>query len=137
MNNIDSRTLDSLWHDFDAREDQLREIATDRLKLKPPPIIDDQIVASYFFAFRTHTLADAVEEIAYHATSGIHHPPPGSLLDPLRTLTSHIALTVAIDSQSVAYHSLFACGVFLFVFSLATNIVLQRLRTPGGHAHGA
>jgi phosphate transport system permease protein len=63
--------------------------------------------------------------------------PPGSLLDPLRTLTSHIALTVAIDSQSVAYHSLFACGVFLFVFSLATNIVLQRLRTPGGHAHGA
>ena len=59
--------------------------------------------------------------------------PPGSLLDPLRTLTSHIALVVAIDSQSVAYHSLFACGVFLFLFSLAINLGLQRLRARGCH----
>jgi ribulose-bisphosphate carboxylase large chain len=78
---IDSATLDRLWFDFDAREENMRAIATDRLAEKPPPMLDDQIVASYFFAFRTHKLADMVEEIAYHATSGTHHPPPGSLLD--------------------------------------------------------
>ena len=78
---IESGTLDLLWHDFDAREERLRAIATERLAERPPPMIDGQIVGSYFFAFRTHKLADMVEEIAYHATSGTHHPPPGSLLD--------------------------------------------------------
>ena len=81
MKAIDSATLELLWHDFDAREERLRAIAADRLAASPPPMIDGQIVATYFFAFRTRTLADSVEEIAYHATSGTHHPPPGSLLD--------------------------------------------------------
>lgn len=80
MKAIDSATLDMFWHDADAREVRLREIVTDRLAAQPPPKIDDQIVATYFFAFRTQKLADAVEEISYHATSGIHNPPPGTLL---------------------------------------------------------
>ena len=54
--------------------------------------------------------------------------PPQSLLDPLRTLTSHIALVVATDSQSLIYSSLFACGVFLFVVSLLVNLGNQALR---------
>ena len=62
---------------------------------------------------------------------------PQSLLDPLRTLTSHIALVVATDSQSVAYHSLFACGVILFVFSIAVNLALHRLRAHPEAGHGA
>ena len=39
------------------------------------------MVATYYFAFRSQTLAKAVEEISYHATSGIKHPPKGSLLE--------------------------------------------------------
>ena len=38
------------------------------------------MVATYFLALRTTTLEQAVEEIAYHATSGVRHPPAGSLL---------------------------------------------------------
>ena len=35
------------------------------------------MVATYFFAFRSLKLAQAVAEISYHATSGIKDPPPG------------------------------------------------------------
>ena len=38
------------------------------------------MVASYFFALRTASLDHTVKEIAYHATSGVKNPPPGSLL---------------------------------------------------------
>ena len=53
---------------------------------------------------------------------------PHSLLDPLRTLTSHVALVVATDSQSLVYSSLFACGVILFLVSLLVNLALRGLR---------
>ena len=56
---------------------------------------------------------------------------PSSLLDPLRTLTSHIALVVATDSQSLVYASLFACGVMLFLMSLGVNLALRGLRPHG------
>jgi ribulose-bisphosphate carboxylase large chain len=78
---INSKVLDPLWHDEDAREVCLREIVGRRLAEDPPPVLDDQIVASYFFALRTKALREAVDEIAYHATSGVKHPPPGSLLE--------------------------------------------------------
>jgi ribulose 1,5-bisphosphate carboxylase large subunit-like protein len=81
MKPINSTTLDLLWYDFDRREERLREIVRDRLAEKPPPLIDDQIVATYFFAFRTQTLAEASKEISYHATSGTRNPPPGSLIE--------------------------------------------------------
>ena len=55
--------------------------------------------------------------------------PPHSLLDPLRTLTSHIALVVATDSQSLVYGSLFACGVILFLVSLLVNLGLRGWRS--------
>ena len=61
---------------------------------------------------------------------------PHSLLDSLRTLTAHIALVVATDSQSAAYSSLFACGVILFVFSMAVNLGLHRLRARGHQSRG-
>lgn len=77
---MDSRALEALWYDHDARESLLRQVVSERLAAKPAPAMDDAIVATYFFALRTKKLVDAVEEISYHATSGIHHPPPGSLL---------------------------------------------------------
>ncbi len=81
MNSIDAASLLTLWHDFDAREMLLRRIVADRLAARPIPVVPDHVVATYFFAFRTQTLAHAVEEISYHATSGIKHPPQGSLLE--------------------------------------------------------
>ena len=53
----------------------------EHLAAKPPPVSDDFIVGTYFLALRTKKLSDSVEEISYHATSGIHNPPPGSMLD--------------------------------------------------------
>jgi ribulose 1,5-bisphosphate carboxylase large subunit-like protein len=81
MKTLDSSTLDLLWYDVDIREERLREIVRDRLAENPPPVLDDQLVASYFFAFRTQTLAEAAKEISYHATSGTRHPPAGSLIE--------------------------------------------------------
>jgi ribulose-bisphosphate carboxylase large chain len=78
---IDADTMQNLWFDFDAREVSLRRIISERLAQNPPPTSDEHITASYFFAFRSMTLDQAVEEISYHATSGIKHPPAGSLLE--------------------------------------------------------
>ncbi len=78
---LDSPTLNLLWHDADAREVRLRRIITDRLAAKPPPKLDDHIVATYFFALRSWSLEHAAKEISYHATSGTKDIPPGSLLE--------------------------------------------------------
>jgi phosphate transport system permease protein len=53
---------------------------------------------------------------------------PGSLLEPLRTLTAHIALVVATDSQSSAYGSLFAAGLILLLTATAVNLGLRYVR---------
>jgi ribulose 1,5-bisphosphate carboxylase large subunit-like protein len=66
--------------DIDAREEQLRELVTESLADNPPPASDEWIVASYFLALRDSKLKDAAASIAYHATSGIKHPPARSLL---------------------------------------------------------
>ncbi len=78
---MESATLKTLWYNGDAREELLRKVITERLATNPPPVLDDFIVATYFFALRSMKLEEAVEDISYHATSGIHNPPPGSLLD--------------------------------------------------------
>ena len=80
MTAVDQSTLDLLWRDADAREARLRQVARERLAVNPAPVVDDAIVATYFFAFRTMKLTEAVAEISYHATSGVKHPPLGSLL---------------------------------------------------------
>jgi|SRR5205085_1408905 len=80
MRAISSTLLKLLWQDPEPREVALRQIVTERLALKPPPRVEDAIVASYFFAFRSSKLQDAIEEISYHATIGVKHPPAGSLL---------------------------------------------------------
>lgn len=77
----DSTALEMLWYDNEQREVRLREIVSEHLERNPPPTSDEHIIGTYFFAFRTHKLDEAVEEISYHATSGIKHPPAGSLLE--------------------------------------------------------
>jgi phosphate ABC transporter permease subunit PstA len=56
---------------------------------------------------------------------------PAGPLASLRTLTAHIALVVATDSQSAAYTSLFACGALLFGMTWAVNTGLNRLNGAG------
>jgi len=81
VNVLDSASLNLLWHDADAREVLLRRVITERLVAKPPPALDDHIVATYFFALRSWSLEHAAKEISYHATSGTKDIPPGSLLE--------------------------------------------------------
>ena len=81
MKPLDWATLELLWRDADAREVRLRQIIAERLAAAPPPMLEDQIVATYFLALRSWTLAQAGKEISYHATSGTKDIPPGSLLE--------------------------------------------------------
>ena len=54
---------------------------------------------------------------------------PGSLLDPARTLTSHIALVFAADYDSMEFKAIFACGMTLYLF---TTLLVVMVRTIGG-----
>jgi ribulose-bisphosphate carboxylase large chain len=74
------RFRDSISLDVDEREAVLRELVGDALAVAPPPELQDAIVATYFLALRSRSLPDAADEIAYHATSGSHHPTPGGLV---------------------------------------------------------
>jgi ribulose-bisphosphate carboxylase large chain len=96
MKPLDPATLGLLWHDADAREVRLRAVAGERLGERPPPTADDYLIATYFLALRSLTLAAAAEEISYHATSGVRHPPPGSLL---AECTAHTAGIDAFDAS--------------------------------------
>ena len=93
MTHLDSDTLNLLWHDADAREVRLRQAISERWAAKPPPVLEDQVVATYFFALRTWSLDHAAKEIAYHATSGTKDIPPGSLLEQCT------ARAVGVDAQ--------------------------------------
>ena len=117
MKNVPSSVLESLWHDADAREVLLRRLVTDRLAEKPAPSVDDHVVATYFFAFRTQSLADAVADISYHATSGVKHPPKGSLLEQCS------ASPAGVD----AFDSTGRMGLLHVAFPL------KMMRQPDGH----
>jgi len=81
MKPLDPATLGLLWHAPDTREARLRQVIRERMAASPPPSLDDHIVATYFFALRTIRLSQVIEDTAYYATSGVRHPPPGSLLE--------------------------------------------------------
>lgn len=51
---------------------------------------------------------------------------PHSVLDSARTLTSHIALVIASDVQSLEFKTLFVCGLVLYLFT-ALAVLLIRL----------
>lgn len=80
MRPLGGKILDSLWHDHARRSECVRQVVSERLAIRPAPRVDGCVVATYFFAFRSLKLQDAVEEISYHATIGVKHPAPGSLL---------------------------------------------------------
>ena len=59
---------------------------------------------------------------------------PESAFDSIRTLTAHISLVVATDSQSDAYLSLFACGMILFLTTLSVNLGLRWITKPNSRS---
>jgi phosphate transport system permease protein len=59
---------------------------------------------------------------------------PGSILDSARTLTSHIALVSASDYDSLAFKSIFACGLTLYVLNAFAVIAVRRLGGKRGQA---
>ena len=52
---------------------------------------------------------------------------PSSLLDSARTLTSHIALVFAADYESLEFKAIFACGIFLYIFTTLLVMVVRLL----------
>ena len=74
-------------------------------------------MATYFLALRSTPLHKAAKEIAYHATSGIKDPPPGSLL---AQCTAHAAGVDAWDASG-------RLGLLHMAFPL------KMLRQPDGH----
>lgn len=52
---------------------------------------------------------------------------PNSVFDSFRSLTAHIGLVVATDSQSTFYHSVFAAGLILFLIMTGVNLIIRRL----------
>lgn len=53
--------------------------------------------------------------------------PVTSLLASVRTLTAHIALVLATDSQSMAYQSVFASGLILFVILGGITLLIRKM----------
>lgn len=59
---------------------------------------------------------------------------PHSFFDSVRTLTAHIALVLATDSQSTAYRSVFASGLILFLIMGSVNLFIHHVSdTDKGH----
>ncbi|MBW2368348.1 MAG: ABC transporter permease subunit [Deltaproteobacteria bacterium] len=50
---------------------------------------------------------------------------PHGFLDPARTLTAHIALVKAADFNSLAFRSIFACGIALYLFTTVATIAVR------------
>jgi len=59
---------------------------------------------------------------------------PHSVLDSARSLTSHIALVIAADFDSLEFRTLFACGIVLYVFTTLIVIVIRRVGVFSGHS---
>jgi ribulose-bisphosphate carboxylase large chain len=117
MKHIDKNISDLIWFDADARDMTLRQIIAERLAEYPPPKVDDHIVATYFLALRSAQLHQTAKDIAYHATSGIKNPPPGSLL---AECTAHATGVDAWDSTG-------RVGLLHMAFPL------KMLQQPDGH----
>ncbi len=55
---------------------------------------------------------------------------PDSVFVSVRTLTAHIALVVATDSQSMAYQSIFAAGLTLFSLTGMIALLIRKSGNP-------
>ena len=146
MKLLDADTRDLLWFDPDVRAVRLRGLVMERMAQAPPPRVDDHVVVSYFLALRNTSLDAAAKEIAYHATSGVKNPPPGSLL---AQCTAHAAAVDPWDAtgRMGLLHVAFPLKMLLqpdghltscdLLHTVAGGDYLRRLRQPGRPARFA
>lgn len=69
------------------------------------------------------------ETMAVMLVAGNRPTMPGSVLDPVRTMTSNIAMEMSYAS-GLHQQALFATGVILFLFIMAVNLALRALTRP-------
>ena len=79
MKPLDADTLDLLWFDQAARETRLRQLIMERMA-EAAAAGGRSRGGQLLSGPRNTAISAAVKEIAYHATSGVKNPPPGSLL---------------------------------------------------------
>jgi phosphate transport system permease protein len=63
------------------------------------------------------------------AGNAVSHPE--SILDPVRTLTTHIALVIAADFDSPEFRSLFICGLTLYLITTVGVVAMRRIVANG------
>ena len=59
---------------------------------------------------------------------------PDSLFASVRTLTAHIGLVLATDSQSMAYQSVFAAGLLLFLLTGMVSLLIRKTGSRNGRS---
>ncbi|MBN1443030.1 MAG: ABC transporter permease subunit [Planctomycetes bacterium] len=57
---------------------------------------------------------------------------PSSILDSARTLTAHIAMVLAVDSQSPAYLSIFSSGLILLLVTASLTLAVRWIQSAAG-----
>ncbi|HEY3415585.1 MAG TPA: RuBisCO large subunit C-terminal-like domain-containing protein [Armatimonadota bacterium] len=72
---------EALSTDLDSRAALIRQVVVEQLQERGPVTSPEHVVGAYFVMSRTSTVAEVGETISYHMTSGVHHPPVGSLLE--------------------------------------------------------
>jgi ribulose-bisphosphate carboxylase large chain len=83
-----------MLYDLDQRAATIRAVVTERQRERGPVQSPDHVVGSYFVVSRAHTVHEVGEAISYHMTSGVHRPPPGSLL---AACTGHVLAADPFD----------------------------------------
>lgn len=101
--------LERLDQDLDAREELIREIVLERMEELPKPELTDSVIATYFVVSDGKRVYEVGQTIAYHQTTAIKHPEPGSLVGLLSGLfhgtrsSLEAAIPQEVAARSVVY----------------------------------
>ena len=77
---IERAALERLDQDLDAREQLIRRLVVERLPEFPEADVTSDVVATYFVVSERKGLLDVGRTIAYHQTTAVRDPEPGSLV---------------------------------------------------------
>lgn len=163
MKNVDDEALKIIRQDLDQREETIRRLVYAALEELPAADTSEHVVATYFIAAKSRSLAQVGEELSYITTTSVKDPPANSLLaectgrvidtfgfdEARRTGLVRIAFALKMlrDDQGDLYSTdilHIAGGAGVFAFAKATDIKLvnlamsdETLRLFPGPAHGA
>ncbi len=91
------------------------------------PLLRRSVVRALVLAFG-RALGDTMIALMVSGNAPI---VPHSLLDPMRTLTAHIALALSTDASGTAYRSVFASALLLILMLLVARWFVGVLVRPG------